>query len=384
MYLNALSAAVWYPIRFDTVHDAVRSVAIWLTLALAAAFIVCALLLKGEKRAKFLKIALLTAVAYACAVCAVFLSFSFAEDGIETLLFVPLLLLLLAVAGSALAVTLRRTRPVFIGAGGAVGAALLATLVCMGVRFASGDSLESNGISRESVNSIALYLTAILLVAAVVALAFFFGRKDKKGFDTKSITYAAICIAMSFALSYLRIVKMPQGGSITLASLLPLMIYSYMFGTKKGVFAGMIYGLLQALQDTYILHPAQFVLDYPLAFAGIGLAGMFAKTKALEKLPQLQFALGAVVAGVARFLMHFLSGIFAFGAFAPEGTPVALYSLGYQAAYVFPDIVIAIAAGVLVFSSKSFVKAVKKFNASKDSAQAVTQTAAQTSGENVR
>ena len=82
--------------------------------------------------------------------------------------------------------------------------------------------------------------------------------------------------------------------------------------------------------------------------------------------------------------MHFLSGIFAFGAFAPEGTPVALYSLGYQAAYVFPDIVIAIAAGVLVFSSKSFVKAVKKFNASKDSAQAVTQTAAQTSGENVR
>lgn len=122
---------------------------------------------------------------------------------------------------------------------------------------------------------------------------------------------------MSFALSYLRIVKMPQGGSITLASLLPLMIYSYMFGTKKGVFAGMIYGLLQALQDTYILHPAQFVLDYPLAFAGIGLAGMFAKTKALEKLPQLQFALGAVVAGVARFLMHFLSGIFAFGAFAP-------------------------------------------------------------------
>ena len=51
---------------------------------------------------------------------------------------------------------------------------------------------------------------------------------------------------MSFALSYLRIVKMPQGGSITIASLLPLMLYSFMFGTKKGVFAGLIYGVLQA------------------------------------------------------------------------------------------------------------------------------------------
>ena len=167
---------------------------------------------------------------------------------------------------------------------------------------------------------------------------------------------------MSFALSYLRIVKMPQGGSITIASLLPLMLYSFMFGTKKGVFAGLIYGVLQAFQDPAIVHPAQFLLDYPVAFACIGLSGMFAKTKALEKLPQVQFALGGVVAGLARLLMHFVSGIFAFGAFAPEGTPVALYSFLYQAGYVLPDIAIVIVAGVLVLSSKTFVKEVRKFN----------------------
>lgn len=169
-------------------------------------------------------------------------------------------------------------------------------------------------------NTLALWLLAAVLLAAVVALAFLFGRKDKKGFDSRSIAFAAVCIAMSFALSYLRIVKLPQGGSITLASLLPLMLYSYMFGTKKGVFAGMIYGVLQAFQDTYILHPAQFLLDYPLAFSAIGLAGMFARTDSL-RYPQVKFALGAVVAGVGRLAMHFVSGIFAFGEFAPEGQP---------------------------------------------------------------
>ena len=166
---------------------------------------------------------------------------------------------------------------------------------------------------------------------------------------------------MSFALSYLRIVKMPQGGSITIASLLPLMIYSYMFGTRKGVFAGLIYGILQAFQDTYILHPAQFLLDYPVAFSAIGLAGMFARNEKL-RFPQLRFALGAILAGLGRFVAHWLSGIFAFGLFATF-QPVWLYSLSYQAVYVLPDLAIAIVVGVLVFSSKSFLHEMERYAA---------------------
>lgn len=366
MFLNSLLAdpAKWYFLRFDSPLNAVRSVAIWLTLALLVAFIVCAALLKGEKRARFLKIGLISAVVYACLLGAAYLVLSFAEDGIKKILFIPLLVLLAAIAANAVALSLKRSKATYIAAGATVGAALIATLVCIGIYFASGqgatDSYLPNG--NDDVNSPALYVCAALLIAAVVAAALFFGRKDKKGFDSKSVTYAAICIAMSFALSYLRIVKMPQGGSITIASLLPLMLYSFMFGTKKGVFAGLIYGVLQAFQDPAIVHPAQFLLDYPVAFACIGLSGMFAKTKALEKLPQVQFALGGVVAGLARLLMHFVSGIFAFGAFAPEGTPVALYSFLYQAGYVLPDIAIVIVAGVLVLSSKTFVKEVRKFN----------------------
>ena len=157
---------------------------------------------------------------------------------------------------------------------------------------------------------------------------------------------------------------MPQGGSVTLASLLPLMIFSYMFGVKKGVFAGMIYGILQAIQDPWLLHPAQFLLDYPVAFAAIGLAGMFRGVTALENKPQLAFALGGVVASVLRFLCHILSGVFAFSEYAGDQNPW-IYSMAYNS-FVFIDIAIVLVVGVIVFSSKSFMTFVNKYNGKKD------------------
>lgn len=356
--------AEWYPVLFDTPLNATRSVAIWLTLALAIAFVVCALVFKDERRAKFLKISLITAVVYAVAVGITLLSLSFSEDGIATILFVPLLILLIVVAADAVVLAFKRNKIVYIATGCAFGAAVIAVLVCMGVLYASGDSLENNGIpSFDDVNQIGLYVGAILLCAAVVAVAFIFDKNSKRGFDSKTIAYASICIAMSFALSYLRIVKMPQGGSITIASLVPLMLFSFMFGTRKGVFAGAVYGILQAFQDTMILHPAQFILDYPAAFACIGLAGLFANFKPLEKLPQVQFAIGGVIAGLSRFIMHFISGIFAFGYYAPEGQPAWLYSLIYQSGYVLPDIAIAIAVGVLLMLSPTVIKYVRTVSA---------------------
>lgn len=362
MVTTLLSSTKWYPVLFNSPLNATRSVAIWLTLALVIAAVVCAVLLKGEKRKKFLKIAVIAAIVYAAALGVTLLALTFAEDGIVTLLFAPFLTLIIVIAASAVTLFFKRNKIVYAVTGCAVGGALIAAFVCMGVQFSTGVSGEMNGVSAEDVNQIGLYVCAVLLLAAVVGAAFLFDRKNKSGFDSKSIAYASVCIAMSFALSYLRIVKMPQGGSITIASLLPLMLYAFMFGTKKGVFAGFIFGLLQALQDPYILHPAQFVLDYPAAFACIGLAGIFANFKKLEKLPQIQFLLGGVVAGLGRFIMHFLSGVFAFGAYAPAGQPVWVYSLGYQAGYVLPDIAIAIAAGVLALCSPRIAKLVKKVN----------------------
>ncbi len=362
MYLySLLSKAEWYPVLFDTTLHAVRSVATWLTLALLLLLGVCALILKGDRRKRFLRVSAIVAVVYGCALCALYLYSSFKEDGIERILFFPLLFLLLAIATSAIVLSFTRTPVSYVCVAVAVSGAFIAVLVCMAVHFSSGKAAENNWLTNKDVNSVGLYVGALLLTATVVLLSFLFGKKDGRGFDAKTITYAGICIAMSFALSYLRLVRMPQGGSITPASILPLMIFSYAFGTKKGVFVGFIYGLLQAFQTPSILHPAQFLLDYPVAYACIGLSGAFAKTKGLEKYPQLQIALGGVLAGFFRFLMHFTSGIFAFGVFA-DGENVVAYSLSYQAGYVLPDLAIAIAVAVVIFSSKSIVKEMKKLS----------------------
>lgn len=368
MVAFGLLATKWYPVLFDSPLNATRAVFFWLAVLLALAFLVCVIALKGERRKTFLWYALLVAASYACLVGIVLLVLSFAEDGISALLFYPLLALLLAIAGSFAAIAAKPCKAVYIAAGCLTGAAAVAVLVCMGVLYASGESLISNEIPEElasKVSQLGLYLSAGVLVAAIIGAVLLIGRKEKKGFDSRSIVYAAICVAMSYALSYLRVVKMPQGGSITIASLVPLMIYSYMFGVKKGVFAGLVYGILQAFQDLYILHPAQFLLDYPIAFACIGFAGAFGKIKKLDKLPQIQIALGGIVAGLARFLAHYLSGCFAFGMWAPEGQPVWLYSLIYQSAYVLPDIAIAIAVCVLLFCSPSFVRTVRRVNVPK-------------------
>lgn len=366
MLLNSLASVKWYPVLFDSPMNSVRAIFFWLTIAFVIAFVILAFLLKGDKRAKFFKIFLIVGIIYACIVGVTLLSFTFAEDGIQAILFVPIAVLMAVIAIDAIVLIFNRSKPAIITAVSLFAAALIAVLVCMGVYYAKnvdGDGYYNSDVA--SVNQIVLYVSAALLIVLMVALGFIFGKNDKSGFDSKSISHAAICIAMSFALSYLRIVKLPQGGSITIASLLPLMIYSYMFGTKKGLFAGLVYSVLQAIQDPWIIHPAQFLLDYPVAFSAIGLAGMFAKTKKLEKLPQLQFALGAVVAGTLRFVSHVLSGVFAFSAYAVDaGMAPWPYSLAYNS-FVFADIAIAIVVGVLVFSSKSFVAQARKYNAVK-------------------
>ena len=363
MLQSSLLAAKWYPVLFDSPLNIARGVCFWLAIALALSFLVDLLYLKGDLRKKVLKITMLKAVCYASAVGIVLLALTFVEDGIAALLFYPLLVLIVCIGASAVALFIKPKKLTAIITGSLSGAAAVAVLVCMGFHFSSGDSLALNWIEDPStISQLGLYLSAGLLIVAIVVATFLLGRKERKGFDTKAISFAAVCIALSYALSYLRIVKLPQGGSITIASLVPLMIYSYMFGVKKGVFAGMVYGILQAFQDLYVLHPAQFLLDYPVAFACIGFAGMFAKMKSLEKLPQVQIALGGIVAGLARFVCHFLSGIFAFGAFAPEGQPVWIYSLSYQAGYVLPDIAIAIGVAIFLFSSRALVKRMRSYN----------------------
>lgn len=179
-----------------------------------------------------------------------------------------------------------------------------------------------------NVKTIVWIVLAVLLLLGTVLLL----RREK--WTARMLTYAAVCIALGFILSYIRFFRLPQGGSITPASMLPVMLFSYFFGPVAGVTVGLAYGFLQLLQDFYVTHPLGLLLDYPVAFACLGLAGLFQKKGHL--------VWGVLFAGFARFLCHFVSGIVFFGSYAPEGVPVPLYSLAYNGSVVGPDLLICL------------------------------------------
>ena len=119
------------------------------------------------------------------------------------------------------------------------------------------------------------------MMIGLVALAaiLFAVCKGRKAWTAQTVAYGAIAIALSFVLSYIRVFRMPQGGSITPASMLPLMLFSAAFGVGPGVAAGLIYGVLQYLQGGDFLSVWQVIFDYLIAFAALGLAGVYRHTR---------------------------------------------------------------------------------------------------------
>jgi thiamine transporter len=141
----------------------------------------------------------------------------------------------------------------------------------------------------------------------------------------------AIFIALGTALSFIIIYMLPQGGSITLASMVPLLWLAIRRGPKIGITAGVIYGMIQLIILPYVINPVQLLLDYPLAFGVLGLAGFFTKRPVL----------GAAVGISMRFLMHFIAGVVYWApVYAPTLNPFA-YSAVYNGSYLLPEFLIS-------------------------------------------
>ena len=352
-------------------------------LFMIAAFVVIGIFThkkKAENFSAFLKIASAIGVTFALTVILTMLAIGFGKIGEKgymqekpmlLVLVPPMILAGIAVFGSIAAYiaylySKKAGKTALYITFGLLAAALVAAFVCLIVYF--NKNVLNDGYydtadgSYGKVNQFALYLGAILLVIAALAAAFLADKGGNFTFDSKSIALAGICVSLSFALSYIKLWDLPQGGSVTLVSFLPIMLFAYLYGAKKGLFVGFVYGLLQSLQDPYIIHPAQFLLDYPVAFAMAGFAGVLKNVN--MKSPQLKFALSALIGGAMRYVAHVLSGAFAFGAYALDAgaSNVFTYSLAYNS-FVFVDIALVIVAGVLLLSSKAFVAETKKFAA---------------------
>ena len=137
---------------------------------------------------------------------------------------------------------------------------------------------------------------------------------------TRLLTHCSLAISMAYVISFFPLYRWPQGGSVTAASMLPIFFVAIHYGWRTGVLAGVVYGILQFIQDPWFLSPLQFALDYPLAFASIGLAGLFKDTDGNKIL------LAIFVGGFFRFTCHLVSGAVFFGSYAPEGMNVWVYS----------------------------------------------------------
>ncbi|MDO4573302.1 MAG: energy-coupled thiamine transporter ThiT [Clostridia bacterium] len=175
--------------------------------------------------------------------------------------------------------------------------------------------------------------------------------------NTRPLVFGALCIALSFALSFIRLFSMPMGGSVTLCSMLPLMLYAYRYGLRRGLVAGLAYGLLQLVQKPELVHWAQLLLDYPLAFAALGLAALTrpperrgdsgAPPAPGERAHGWRLPLGVLLAGAARTLCHVVSGAVFFGAYAPEGVSAWWYSLSYNGSYLAVDTLLCLLVGAV-------------------------------------
>jgi thiamine transporter len=154
--------------------------------------------------------------------------------------------------------------------------------------------------------------------------------------EPRVLTEAALAVALAFVLGLIKVWKMPFGGSISL-EMVPLILLALRQGPWVGIVAGAAYGLLDLAIEPVALHPVQVLFDYPLAFGVLGLAGFFQ--------PTVRGAiLGTIVAVLARFLCHFVSGVVFFASYAPKGWNPYLYSAAYNAAYLVPSLAIALVA----------------------------------------
>lgn len=163
----------------------------------------------------------------------------------------------------------------------------------------------------------------------------------KKNWTVKMLVEGGLCIALSIVLGYIKLFSMPQGGSVTAGEMIPIIIFALRHGSLPGIVVGALYGFVQMLFGGSIFHPVQAILDYPVAFGVLGLAGLFSsefeKTKKI--LPVIK---GASLGIVLRMIAHTLTGAIFFASYAPEGQNPWAYSIIYNASYLVVEFAITI------------------------------------------
>ena len=190
---------------------------------------------------------------------------------------------------------------------------------------------------------------AIAGIALFVLAILFAGRNsEKKKMGTRQLVFCAMAIALAYVTSYLKLFSLPWGGSVTLCSMLFIVLIGNWYGVQTGIFAGLAYGIMQFLQEPYVLSFFQVCCDYIVAFAALGVAGFFAKSShGLLK--------GYIAAVIARGAFHALGGYLYWMDYMPENFPQSLkavYPIVYNYSFLLAEAVIT----VIIISIPAVVK----------------------------
>ena len=177
--------------------------------------------------------------------------------------------------------------------------------------------------------------------------------------NLKRLCVSALFIALGVVLSELiPSITLPFGGSVTLFSMVPVCLIAIAFGTKWGVFSGLVYGVIQLMfglgNVTYawgisaVAGIAVLLLDYIVAYGVMGFAGVF---KGTVKNPMLAAILGVILALLLRFVCHFITGVTVWREIA-DTLGAIWYSITYNGAYMLPEIIITPIGVALLIKAK--------------------------------
>lgn len=197
---------------------------------------------------------------------------------------------------------------------------------------------------------------------------FYFSKEVFRMMKTKShkitarmLTESAIMIALATVLSFIKLWDFPAGGSITIASMFPVAVIAYRHGTPWGLFTACVYGIVQQLVDLGTLAYAVnwqaavaiILLDYIVAFAVIGLAGVFKKKISRQS---TALVMGSLLVCVLRYICHFISGATVWAGLSIPTEAAALYSLAYNATYMIPETMIVLLVALYMGENIDFTK----------------------------
>ena len=165
----------------------------------------------------------------------------------------------------------------------------------------------------------------------------------------KALTEGAMMVALAQVLSFVKLMQLPNGGSLTPA-MFPILFFAVRFGLGKGLLAGFTFGLLQLIFDgAYAWGWQSMLLDYLVAFTPLGLAGLF-KGKPWGIFP------GTVLGCAVRFVVHYISGVTIYRITMPTEVPgfgvfesAELYSLVYNGVYMLPNTLLALLIAAVLY-----------------------------------